>query len=455
MKRLPASAHQAERGLPQSETETRLSGYQLALVRLLCLTLSVVSVGLFIGSILSFVANHYVFCIGTAAACIHSGQLTPDVRRLQESGLSIDFFALYLFVLSSLFALGYWLVAAFLFWRKADDRVALLAAVSLALFPIVFNTGLMNTLPSPWLFLAHCISLLGILSGGLFFYVFPSGHFVPRFMRWFFVLGIIYWVFELFFPFAAFNPFYTSQVLNALIFIGLLGSVVVAQLYRYRWVSSPAQRQQTKWVVYGASMGWGGYLVLFALSLFFPSLFQPDSLVSLIEWAAVYGLGLLYPLSIGLALVRSRLWDIDVLINRTLVYGSLTALLVGLYIGLILALQALVQTLTGVTGQQPLVIVASTLVIAALFQPLRRRIQNLIDRRFYRRKYDAAKVVAAFGATLRHKVDLNELSEQLLAVVQETMQPTHVSLWLRPPEQSRERKTRVLPRIEEEEGIMS
>jgi hypothetical protein len=300
MKRLPASAQDAERGLPRSETETRLSGFRLVLVRLLCLTLSMVSVGLFVASILSFVANHYMFCMGTAAACTPSGQLTLDVHRLQESGLSINFFALYLLVLSSLFALGYWLVAAFLFWRKAGDRVALLAAVSLALFPIVFNTGLMNTLPSPWLFLAHCISLLGILSGGLFLCVFPSGHFVPRFMRWVFVVGIIYWVFDLFVPFASFNPFYTSQVLNALIFIGLLGSVVVAQLYRYRWVSSPAQQQQTKWVVYGASMGWGGYLVLFALSLFFTSLFQPDSLVSLIEWAVVYGLGLLYPLSIGL-----------------------------------------------------------------------------------------------------------------------------------------------------------
>jgi flagellar biosynthesis protein FliQ len=383
------------------------------------------------------------------------GQNTPVVvRRIQGPGLSIDFIGRYLTVLASLFSLGYWFIAALLLWRKSDDRVALLAAVSLALFPLVFNTGLTSTLPSPWLFLAHCLSLLGILSGGLFFLVFPSGHFVPSFMRWVFVVGIIYWGFELFFPFAAFNPFSTYPVLGALIFIGLLGSAVVVQLYRYRRVSSPAQRQQTKWVVYGASMGWGGYLVLFTLSLVFPALFQTGSLVSLIAWAAVYGLGLLFPLSLGVALVHSRLWDIDVLINRTLVYGSLTALLVGLYIGLILALQVLVQTLTGVPGQQPLVIVASTLVIAALFQPLRRRIQNIIDRRFYRRKYDAAKVVAAFSATLRQEVDLNELSEQILAVVQETMQPTHVSLWLRPPDQSRARNTRVLPRLEEEESIV-
>lgn len=133
-------------------------------------------------------------------------------------------------------------------------------------------------------------------------------------------------------------------------------------------------------------------------------------------------------------MLRYRLYDIDVLINRTLVYSSLTVLLVGLYVGLVLALQALVRSLTGSLSQQPLVIVASTLVIAALFQPLRHRIQAFIDRRFYRRKYDAAKTLAAFSATLRNEVDLNQLREHLIAVVEETMQPAHVSLWLHKPE---------------------
>jgi hypothetical protein len=138
-------------------------------------------------------------------------------------------------------------------------------------------------------------------------------------------------------------------------------------------------------------------------------------------------------LSVSIPILRYRLWDIDVLINRMLVYGSLTALLVGLYVGLILALQALVRAVTGSLAQSPLVIVASTLVIAALFQPLRHRLQTIIDRRFYRRKYDAAKVLAAFSATLRNEVDLEQLREQLVAVVQETMQPAHVSLWMRQP----------------------
>jgi hypothetical protein len=129
-------------------------------------------------------------------------------------------------------------------------------------------------------------------------------------------------------------------------------------------------------------------------------------------------------------------YDIDVLINRTLVYGSLTALLVTVYVGSIVVLQAVFRSLTGQDSQ--LTIVASTLAIAALFNPLHRRIQAFVDRRFYRRKYDAAKTVAAFSARLRDETDLAELNEELLAVVRETMQPAHVSLWLRPDTASKE-----------------
>jgi len=143
---------------------------------------------------------------------------------------------------------------------------------------------------------------------------------------------------------------------------------------------------------------------------------------------AVGGLG--GPIAIGIAILRYRLYEIDTLINRALVYGSLTATLVGLYLVGIVVLQRFFVVLTG--QQSTLAVVASTLLIAALFNPLRRRIQRFIDRRFYRRKYDAGKTLEAFSAKLRDETDLDALSNDLVGVVRETMQPAHVSLWLRP-----------------------
>src|SRR5205085_4314988 len=427
-----ASAETAQPTAALSGTDTRLSGRWFVLVRLMSLCLCGLSVGLLVASIPSYFASLHLLCMDTAAACGVSGQLTPgDVRRLHELGLSIDFFATYIIVVTSIFALGYWLVAAFLFWRKSDNRMALFTVVCLGTFPIAFHSGFISILSSPWSFLAHVISVLGDNCIVLFFYVFPTGHFVPRWTRLVLVPTLAYWGFNEFFPFAPFNPFFRFPLLNSVLFLGMVGSMVVVLVYRYWRVSTPVQRQQTKWVVYGVSMGGGGYLVLYSIALFFPPLFSTVSLVSMIAFTSVNGLLLLVPLSIGLAILRSRLWDIDLIINRTLVYGTLTATLALVYVGLVIALQFLLRGLISQTSD--IAIVTSTLAIAALFQPLRKRIQAGIDRRFFRRKYDAARTLEAFNVTLRNEVDLSQLSEQLVAVVQETMQPTFVSLWVGPP----------------------
>jgi hypothetical protein len=211
-------------------------------------------------------------------------------------------------------------------------------------------------------------------------------------------------------------------------------TLLFAQVYRYRRVSTPTERLQTKWVVLGSGLGLGGVVATFALSPAF-GLFgshiptATSSPVTQLYTSTIILLCLsLIPISIGIALLRSHLFDVDQIINRVLVYGSLTGVLALLYFGGVFALQGLVGRLTGQT--QPLIVVITTLVIAALVQPLRRALQRGIDRRFYRRKYDATRTLAAFSATLRDEVDLARLREDLLAVVKETMQPQYLSLWL-------------------------
>ncbi len=210
----------------------------------------------------------------------------------------------------------------------------------------------------------------------------------------------------------------------------LSASVVISAVslvVRYRGATGE-ERQQIKWLVFAGALvavGWAasgvaqdaasGSGALGALSL----LLGITSLLSI-------------PAAVGIAILRHSLYDIDLVINRALVYGALTASLALLYFGGVTATQAVVRTLTDQEQQPQLAIVASTLVIAALFNPLRRRIQTYIDRRFYRRKYDARKTLEAFSSKLREETNLNALSADLVGAVRETMQPAHVSLWLRP-----------------------
>jgi len=203
---------------------------------------------------------------------------------------------------------------------------------------------------------------------------------------------------------------------------------VVSLVLRYRR-SRGEEREQIKWITYAASVVGLLFLIGLVIQLIYAP--EPPSWTKLLD--AVTGQSYTgVPIAVGFAVLKYRLYDIDVIINRTLVYGSLTATLALVYFGGVAITQTIFRALTGQEEQPQLAIVISTLVIAALFNPLRRRIQGFIDRRFYRRKYDAAKTLEAFSTKLRDETDLDALSDDLTSVVRETMQPVHVSLWLRP-----------------------
>ena len=222
-----------------------------------------------------------------------------------------------------------------------------------------------------------------------------------------------------------------SYIVLPLLPLCMLASALSLVL-RYRR-SGGEERQQIKWIAFAASLVSLMYLIAMVASFIHPSeawttagsvlWLKLLTYVALLSFTAV-------PIAVGFAVLKYRLYDLDVLINRTLVYGSLTATLALVYLGGVVGLQAAFRALSG--QESTLAVVASTLAIAALSSPLRRRMQTLVDRRFYRRKYDAARTLAAFNSRLREETDLNTLTDDVMSVVRETMQPAHVSLWLRP-----------------------
>jgi hypothetical protein len=274
------------------------------------------------------------------------------------------------------------------------------------------------------------ISVLGIAVTELFYpmlYVFlltfPTGRFAPRWSA----LFVLIWV-ALDVLFFLNTPF---TIIQFFLLAGT-GSIAATGIYRYIWRYSPKQRQQTKWVVGAGLLALPLNIGYAVAPIFWPSLNTPGSLYRL-AGIAVLSMGWIPgSLGIGIALLRYRLYDIDVIIRRTLIYGTLAALLALIYFAGVIGLQALVQTLSGARSLPPIAVVATTLLIAALFDPLRRTVQALIDRRFYRGKYDAARTLAAFGAALRTETNMEQLSAQMIQVVEETMHPARVSLWLRP-----------------------
>jgi hypothetical protein len=423
MNKLDIEHKSVNRVVDSNGTNTRLTGSWLIIARVLWLALVLPSLGLFVASIPAYYQQLQRGCVDTLT-CTVSGALPSQVlQSLSTMGLSASGYATLLTIFFVVIAVIWYGVGFLIFWRRPDDWLALLTAF----FLIMSNGGL--ALPSPILTLPYSLmTFLGDVSISAFFLLFPNGRFVPRWMVLILLLDIINSLLnDLPSKGAPLNQNWPGW-LYLLVTLTIYGATIYSQIYRYRHVSTPIQRQQTKWIVLGVTVAAVSYLSLLVIGALIPSI---DNNILFNEvWGIVFPIALLpIPLSIGFSILRYRLYDIDLLINRTLVYGTLTVLLALVYFGLIFGLQYLLRGI--ISQNNSVAIVVSTLAIAALFQPLRHRIQRIIDRRFYRRKYDAAKIVETFSATLRNEVDLNQLSEHLITVVQETMQPAHVSLWLR------------------------
>lgn len=406
-------------------------GTRLLAIRAVWMALTVLVAGLSVALLIDAYAHYPSAC----TECRSFWRISPeDVLALRELGLSVGIYAAYGLVIEMIYLLGFWAIGAIIFLRKGDDRVALFFSLVLVIFgtlnAINLSVGIHPTLD----LLGSLFSYFAYLAFFASFYVFPNGRFVPRWTRWMVIAWALYLAVLFFIP--EDSPFYPATwplLLVMVLVVGLFGSMVLAQVYRYRRVSGPSERQQTKWVVFGLTAAIVGSFIAALPAAAFPELVRPGApriLYALFELTLTNLSLLLIPLSIGIAILRYRLWDIDLIINRALVYSTLTATLSLIFFGGVTLLEGVFRNLTG--GESELAIIASTLAIAALFEPLRRRIHAIIDRRFYRKKYDARKTLETFGEKLRAETDLNALCDDLVKVVRATMQPAHVSVWLRP-----------------------
>ena len=430
--------------------QTTLRGHRLLAARAAWVIVAVLVVGLCVALLPATYAGYRKVCpSGTECDIVYQLE-SQDVLALREFGLSVSFYATYMLATQVILTLGFWAMGAAIFWKKSADWVALLFALMLVTFgassivePYSPTNGLLGVLGT-------CVALLGYTLFYASFFVFPDGRFVPRWGRWVVVVWIVYQASFSFVPDDSPLQLEAWPTLLLLpLVLGLFGTMVFAQVYRYLRVSEPVERQQTKWVVFGLTAAISLTLAAAIVPAeVFPRLLQPgvSKVLFGMSVTTVANLSLLLiPLSIGVAILRYRLWDIDALINRTLVYGVLTATLALVYFGGVTATETVFRAFTGQEQQPQIAVVVSTLLIAAVFTPLRRRIQAFIDRRFYRRKYDARKTLESFSTQLRDETDLKALSDDLVGVVRETMQPAHVSLWLRPDRGSRKRRRVKVP----------
>jgi hypothetical protein len=374
-----------------------------------------------------------------------------DQRPLIELAIAPSSYATYVLILDVFVVLAHIAIGVIIFAKRPDDWMALFVSLTLVLngsiLPLVRLSDY-TEINQFLLFLDGALIYLGMVSSIVLLYIFPDGQFVPRATRllalsWALLMAITILTPRSNLSMATWNP-----LIQFIILFAWAGTGLYAQVFRYLNVSRPIERQQTKWALLGLFAATiGPILVLISLrvgggepavpnilyqrmgSAFFTSVF----LLRLIGLTIFKLASLLFPISFAIAVLRYRLWDIDIIIRRTLIYSLMTGALTAIFLGGIMLLQLVFRPLT---QNSQLAVVFSTLGTAALFVPLRRRVQAGIDRQFYRSRYDAEKILEAFSNSLRDQVDLDQLCDRLLVVVEDSMQPAHVSLWMAEPKDS-------------------
>lgn len=354
------------------------------------------------------------------------GLTVENVQALARHGLSIDVYANLFMVVQVIYILVCVGIALLIVLKKPGQWVPLGVSCFLLGFsayegvdyPALAATYPLLRIPSQ--------ALIGLGMGILGMYAlltFPNGRFGSRWVLGYFLFQALEGVCALFITHPLFLIF--DNLVGITSFPIILGILI----YRYRRLLNAKERVGTKWLI----VSWSIFLPVVILSNLVLAVTPADSFVlAFFSFVGFFGCGINIA-GFLMAVVYANAFDIDLFIRRTLVYMLLTAILILVYAGLVFGSQAVLATFSAQVAGSQVVLVCSTLVIAALFQPLRRRLQHTIDRRFYRQKYDASRVIAQFSANLHSEIDLAELSERLVAVVQETMQPTYVSLWLRKP----------------------
>ena len=413
---------------PAASPATVLSGFPLRLAQLGWIGVTLLVIALQFVGLPALYRQLSVPCNALLQTCEELGQLTlTQVSELAEAGMMLHEFATIL-VFTEFLMLAIWIgIGIAIFVLRSNDWMAMLVSLMLIVFSsATFISGSMTAGAIAYPALAGvtaALSILGELLITAFFLLFPNGRLVPRWLWWLipfrgFTATLDY--------IPAFRNLPASDILSTIFLLPTVVLMLGVQIYRYRRLSTRREQYQTRWVLFGVVGGLGAF-VMVAITAMVTGFWQ--SAWAVLAWTLMNVIATLIPITFAVAILRANLWDIDVVIRRTTVYAVLTTLLALVYFSSVVILQRL---LSPFTGESTPAVVLSTLFIAALFLPLRRRIQDVIDRRFFRKKYDAEKVLEQFAATVRDETDLDELTAELVRVIQETMQPEHVSVWLKP-----------------------